>query len=664
VGGRLVTSGETVVVRGNADEPTRDSSIATKIDTPLIETPRSVTVVDRQTLDDLSAVNVTQAHDYTVGMTPQDERGPGFARGFPVDFYDLRRDGLRTYTWSVREPAALDRIQYLRGPASVLYGDGSPGTLVNLVLKKPLPVRRFEIGASGGGAGFGRVTADATGPLDERRTIRYRVIAAGEWLDNGFDNGERRFTLFPSLAIDLDARSTLSFDTEIYRQRGRNYRHTAPATAEAQRGDFSQYPWDLSMASPDDGWSGGNVAPGVRLDVGLGQRSSLHMSARYTRIDADLDLQALIGLSPDGQSALRYHYREISTFDEYQSDAFATTTVRTGGIEHRLVAGIEGGLSTTDSQIGIGPAAPLDLHDPDYGTQPSAPALSPTRFDVSRVGVYATDQMRVSNVVTVVPGIRWSHVDIDNKLARPGQTTPADSLVSPNIGLVVLPRPWFSLYSTYTQGFEPPTPGQYLEGGAAPELSENWSVEGGAKAELMAQRLSVTAAGFRIRRTNVPEADPKGFYRQIGEGESQGLELELIGGIAPGVTARAGYAFTTTEITRDALGSVGRELPNAPRHKANLWVRYRIAPAASHGVMLAGGVVHEGKRFTNRDNVVVAPAYTRVDASASWEVKGPHLTLGVVVENLANLRYARSGAGGVLFAGPPRRLAAQVTTAF
>jgi outer membrane receptor for ferric coprogen and ferric-rhodotorulic acid len=145
VGGRLVVSGETVVVSGYPDTPPRDSSVATKIDTPLIETPRSVSIIDRRTLDDMGAVNITQAHEYTVGLTPLDERGPGFARGFPVDFYDLRRDGLRTYSWSVRELAAIDRIQYLRGPAGVLYGDGSPGALVNMVLKKPLAAPRYGV---------------------------------------------------------------------------------------------------------------------------------------------------------------------------------------------------------------------------------------------------------------------------------------------------------------------------------------------------------------------------------------------------------------------------------------------------------------------------------------------------------------------------------------
>src|SRR4030095_5798617 len=107
-------------------------------------------------------------------------------------FYDLRRDGLRTYAWSVREPAALDRVQYLRGPSTVLYGDGSPGAIVNLVLKKPLPTARYEVRASGGSLGFGRFDGDLTGPLTQDRRIRYRFVAAGEGLDNGFDNDERR----------------------------------------------------------------------------------------------------------------------------------------------------------------------------------------------------------------------------------------------------------------------------------------------------------------------------------------------------------------------------------------------------------------------------------------------------------------------------------------
>ena len=498
VGGRLVVSGSTVLVVADPDAPPRDSSIATKIDAPLIETPRSVSITDRQALDDLSAINITQAHDYTVGIVPLDERGPASSRGFPIDFYDLRRDGLRTYAWSVREPVALDRVQYLHGPASVLYGDGSPGGLVNLVLKKPLPVPRFEFTGAGGGLGFGRVTGDATGPLGASRAARYRVIGAGEWLENGFDNGERRLTLMPMVAVDLSKDATLTVDTEIYDQRGRNYRHTIPATIEAQRGDFSPVRWDLSAAAPDDGWTGSNIAPGARLDLALGRTASLHVAGRYTKIDGEIDAQILSGLSVDGQHLDRFHIREIDEWQESQSDSFVTFGARTGRVAHRLVAGFEAGYSTTDTRFGVGAATPLDIAHPDYGPPLAEPALTQARYEVLRIGTYVLDEMKLNARVIVVPSLRWSRLQVDDHAAAaasasggPLETTAPSTAVSPGLGFVVLPRPWLSLYGSYAQGFEPPAPGQYLEDGRALEPTEHSAVEGGVKADLLGSRLAL-----------------------------------------------------------------------------------------------------------------------------------------------------------------------------
>ena len=651
------------MVKGNPDEPPRDSSIATKIETPLLETPRSVSIIDRRTLDDMGAVNITQAHDYAVGLTLLDERGPGFARGFPVGFYNLRRDGLRTYAWSVRELVAVDRIQYLRGPAAVLYGDGSPGALVNMVLKKPLPVRRYEFGASGGSSGFGRLTADLTGPLTESRRVRYRVVAASEWLESGFNNDERRLTLLPTIAVDVGARGTLVFDTEWYDQRGRDYWHQVPATEDAQRGDFSAFPWDLSINSPDSFWTGSNVSPGLRLDLPLGERSSLHVAGRYTKIDGAIDAQGLLGLAPDGRTAMRFQHHQVSTWQEYQTDTFVETSVRSGRVTHRLVAGVEAGLSTEDSEIGAAFASPLDIFNPVYPPQPEPVALS-TRYDVSRLGLYAIDQVRFGKRLIVVPAVRWSQLEIENRVATTGEARSTESVVSPSLGLVVLPRPWLSLYATYAQGFEPPTPGQYLEDGRAPTPAEHESIESGVKADLVGGRISVTGAGFRIRQTNVPEADARGVFRQIGEGESRGLELEVVGSVTRGLGLRGGYAWTSTEITRDTSGFAGRDLPNAPRHKAELWMRYRVPQGPLSKLMVAGGVVHVSDRFTARDNEVVTPAYTRLDGSASYDLSGPRLTIGLVAQNLTNRRYVTSGAGAVFFAGPPRRLAAQLTAVF
>ena len=663
IGGRLVVCGETVVVAADPDEPVRDSSVATKIDTPLIETPRSVSIIDRRTLDDMGAVNLTQAHDYAVGLTQLDERGPASARGFPIGFYDLRRDGLRTYSWSVRELAAVDRIQYLRGPTAVLYGDGSPGAIVNMVLKKPLPVRHYEFGVVGGSSGFGRLTADLTGPLTAGRRVRYRVVAASEWLESGFDNDERRLTLLPTIAVDVGTRGTLVFDTEWYDQRGRDYWHQVPATAEAQRGDFSGFPWDLSINSPDYRWTGSNVSPGLRLDLPLGERTSLHVAGRYTKIDGDINGQGLAALAADGRTALRFQYHEVSTWNEYQTDTFAATNVRTGHVTHRLVAGVEAGLSSVDSEIGLGPASPLDIFNPMYPSEPE-PASQPARSDISRLGLYGVDQIRFGQRLIVVPALRWSHLEIENGVATTGEARSTESVLSPSLGLVVLARPWLALYTTYAEGFEPPVPGQYLEDGRTLAPAEHDSIEGGFKVDLLDRRISATGAAFRIRRTNVPEADAQGFFRQIGEGESSGLELEVVGSVTRGLGVRGGYAFTSTQITRDTSGFAGRDLPNAPRHKTELWMRYRVPEGALKSVMFAGGVVHVSDRFTARDNMVVAPAYTRFDGSASYEFRGARFAIGLIAQNLTNRRYVTSGARAVFFAGPPRRLAVQLTSAF
>ena len=126
-------------------------------------------------------------------------------------------------------------------------------------------------------------------------------------------------------------------------------------------------------------------------------------------------------------------------------------------------------------------------------------------------------------------------------------------------------------------------------------------LEGGVKADLGSQRFSVTAAGFRIRRTNVAEADARGFYRQIGEAASHGFEVEAVGSVARGLAIRGGYSWTNTEITRDTSGFVGRELPNAPRHKAQILARYRMTQGGLSGLMLAGGVVSVASQYTARE---------------------------------------------------------------
>jgi iron complex outermembrane receptor protein len=583
-----------------------------------------------------------------------------------VGFYDLRRDGLRTYSWSVRELAAVERVQYLRGPAGILYGDGSPGGLVNLMLKKPLPVRQHELSVGGGELGFRRVTADSTGPLGGGRGVRYRLVAAAEGLEDGYDNDESRVSVLPMLSFDLGARTTLHLDGEYYDQRGRGYRHVVPATAATQAGDFGAIPWELNMASPDDAWRGWNASGGLRLDTQLSERASLHAAARYTWIDGDLDVQAFAALLPDGRTAARFLYREKSEWGEYQTDVFATLALGDGRVRHRLVLGMEAGLSTVDSEIGTAPAPPLDIYEPVYGPRPQEPALSPSGSDLWRFGVYLQDQLSLGTRWSLVPGLRVSRLRLDDRSpaarAAPEGALSSDTALTPSLGIVFRARPMLSIYASYAEGFEPGVPGQFLEDGRALDPVESRSLEAGLKADWLGGRLAASLAGFGIRQTNVPEPDARGFYRQIAEGESRGVEAEIVGNPARGLIVRAGYAWTDAEIAEDAAGFAGNALPNAPEHKANLWARYRL-PGRLERLALAAGVVHVSERFTARDNRVRIPPYTRLDSSALVDLVPSRLELTLVGQNLTNARYVTSETAG-FFAGPPRRLAATLTARF
>ena len=390
-------------------------------------------------------------------------------------------------------------------------------------------------------------------------------------------------------------------------------------------------------------WTGSNISPGLRLDLNLGPQTSLHVAGRYTKIDGDINAQGLIGLAADGRTANRFQYHEISTWHEYQSDTFVATTARTGRLEHRIVTGIEAGLIRRQHDRRRGGVDAGHLQSAAF--QPAEPVARPTRYDVNRLGVYAVDQVRFGERVIVVPALRWSRLEIENRVATTGEQRSSENVVSPSVGLVVMPRNWLSLYTTFAQGFEPPTPGQYLEDGQALAPAEHNSIEGGVKADVLEQRISLTGAVYRIRRTNVPEAEPAGSTGKSAKGK---VVARARGGRQPGAWARAAWRL----FVYDNRGDPGHERlcrtrsPNAPRHKAELWMRYRVPHGFFQKLMVAGGVVYVAERFTARDNAVVVPAFTRLDGSAWYELAGPRLVLGLVAQNLTDRRYVTSGNGG------------------
>ena len=140
----------------------------------------------------------------------------------------------------------------------------------------------------------------------------------------------------------------------------------------------------------------------------------------------------------------------------------------------------------------------------------------------------------------------------------------------------------------------------------------------------------------------MPEWQPDcDCYRQIGRAESHGLEVELVGQIAPGLSLRPGYAYTRTRVLEDVAGLAGRELQRTPHHKFNMWASYRF-PGRAGRVSVNGGVVRVGARFINAENTIRVPAYVRVDTGASIDLS-PTWKLQLAIDNLSNTRYIVGG---------------------
>ncbi len=238
--------GETVEVVADPDALLLDSSIATKTDTPLLETPRSVSAhgsARRSTT--CKSINLIAGQRLHARLVP---RGRARTRFRPRLPRRLLRPPPRRPTHLLPGASGsrwpLDRVQYLRGPAAVLYGDGSPGGLVNLVLKKPLPVPRSTGSVGAGERDTGELTADAHGSGDRERAHRALPARGGRrraWTTVS-TTASRGWSVLPMLPSILDARTTLHLDGEYYDQHGRGYRHSVPATPETQRGDFAGRP--------------------------------------------------------------------------------------------------------------------------------------------------------------------------------------------------------------------------------------------------------------------------------------------------------------------------------------------------------------------------------------------------------------------------------------
>ncbi|CAN7465087.1 TonB-dependent siderophore receptor [Phenylobacterium sp. LjRoot225] len=650
---------EEVVVTARAQKLYRTEEVSVgKLPTEPLAASQTVQVINAELIHDLGARNAQDLYRNISGVSFFSYAGVT-ARGFRQE--EIFFDGLRGDPYagfSVPQLFNIERLEFLKGPAGMLYGPGAPGGLFNYVTKKPTEV--FAAKAStvvGTGSRYGG-SVEATGALpveglsaragvfyEDRDTPRRNAGDKALILDTGlkyaFDLGE--VTLQATrYEQDLDANRLRGVPVDASGRflTSRRWNHNEPT-------DFLNFEANVLQAlatlRPTDSLT---LSGGVRHTEAL-ETQQYHEPQGLFDSDGD-------GLVDATTRQFRDQIRKQQNWsvgvNGVWSGALAGVDSRVlfGGDWFKQEASLDNRSKTGLRTAQAGSPPPLSLFDPAYGlVSTSTYALGPfvrTYTDQKRAGGYLLYEATVGPLIGTV-GARY-----DDFEDRSGATTFSDSALTWRTGLVYRIRPDVSFYGQWAQSFEPQaaTSQTPLAGGPfAPTEGEMF--EGGVKTELMGGRLQTTAVAYHITRTNILQADPRGdvdgdgVNDQIAFGEivSKGVELDVAADLTPNWVLTAAYAYNDTRITKDngrtvLTNAVGDRFANAPKHTLGFWTRYQF-PELGLAVAFGGDYVDTRVSMSGQK---VRP-YTIFDASLIY-TRGPWEAL-LRINNLLDETYAASG---------------------
>lgn len=612
------------------------STAATKTDTPLSETPQAVTVVPRDQITEQGSLNVQDAMNYAAGVRPNaygvDNRADYVrVRGVePVQYLD----GLRqffNYNNPRTEIFALERIEVLRGPASVLYGQGSTGGIVNLVSKRPQTENQGEFGVVLGNHNRKELQADMTGALTEDGQWLYRVTAVGRDSDTQMQYvQDNRLMLAPSLTWQPSAATTLTLQAYWQQDKTGTTQSFLPWSGTVNSNPNGRIPTRRFVSEPGfDAYDTQQFSAGWLFEHQFNDHWKVRQNFRNTV--SRVDYQTLYPDSysnPDnpfintGQSELnRYFYVNKPRMRILLADQNLEGTLRWGQTEHTVLFGMDYSRYRETSQTASGTGAPLNVFQPEYGNIPDYALSDSPKARQQQLGFYAQDQMRFMQNWIMVAGIRYDRGE--NELD--GSAKEKDNAATKRLALMYAADNGWSPYLSYSESFTPVAGTDFYGNRWIPMRGKQ--LEAGVKYLPQNENLMITAAVYDLREKNRQANDPDNPLNRVQNGDTttRGLELEARGRVGKQVDLIANYTYT----------DIDPKLEGLPRHIASLWGKYRYGAGALQGLAAGAGV-----RYLSafKDGAApTTPSVTLFDAALSYET-GPW-RYALNINNLADKTY-------------------------
>lgn len=658
------------------------STAGTKTDTPIIETPQSISVVGATEIEMLKAQGLQDVLGYVAGVARNEAADRTtdqfFLRGFQAtsDLGNLYRDGARygvTRYDGRQELYGLERVEVLKGAASVLFGSAAPGGIINTVSKRPTlePVR--ELNLELGSFKRKQVSGDFGGALSEDGVWSYRLTALKRDSDSFIDYvPDDRSYVAGAVKWQPGAATSLTLLSE-YQKDKTVYVYGLPAEGTVLPNANGQIARKRFTGEPGfDRFEIERSSLGYLFEHAFNDQWKLRSNLRYTRMHNDFPYTEIWGgVSEDQRStAMRWATLRQDHTSAVASDTSIEYKFAQGTVQHTLLAGIDYSSARETTERYTLSEANLDLFTPVYGS-PIGATPTPNTFShrakTRRLGAYIQDQIKIADKWALLFGGRYDHVRYDDVGIFDGVRADdeREHAFTGRAGLVYLAESGLAPFLSYSESFEP-TSGVDMSG-ARFRPSEGRQIETGLRYQPQGSDMMLSAAVYQLTRHNVQVADPRNpdFMIQSGAARSRGVELEARTRLGRNANLIAAYAYTDARVTKASPltpEQLGKQLDSVPFNQLSLWSDYGFADFGLQGLKIGAGVRYVGSTAGAAHGTAVSvPSFTLLDAMASYS-SGPW-KLSLNITNLGDKTYIASCTYGCFY-GEARKAIATVTYAW
>ena len=657
------------------------AAAATRLNIPVIETPFSVQVVPKRVMEDQNALGLEEVYANVSGvaesgntLNAQTEIRP-IIRGFEAAV--LLRNGLRATTVGAIDLVNIESVEVLKGPASILYGALEPGGVLNYTTKKPLMAPRYEVSQQFGSYGHSRTTLDASGPLNEDRTVAYRINTA--YQDSGsFRNSLDldRLVFIPSMVFRPDDRNELFVDFSYSRER-MPYDSGVPFGLDGE----PLVPTETFFGDPSlDGRNLQDYFSSIGYLRSLRDNLMVRTQFQFHRIHALNESIRHRGVRGSaGSEVLRRRYQnEDRTDDDYQFVADVISTFDLGATSHQALVGFD--LAYQDSTFlryrqnlpNLQITATPQVRFTPPAIQPQQTILGTNRW----AAFYFQDQITTleNDRLKLLVGGRYDTFRGEGTRDDVVQSPTEGGKFTGRIGAGYTVVPSTLAFASVSQSFLPQRAGTVDTSGRLLDPQTGLQYEGGFKFELFDGRLSTTASVYHIRKDDVPvfnfplflETGARTYFPGVAE-RSRGVEFDIAGRVTDGWSLIANHSYNDAETVENSAdpSEVGQQLGNTPTHLSRIWAAYEVP----EGRQLAGSGFGLGVRAQDEQrapfDTLVLDGYAVVDLGLWYRLRvneaGQRLRFQVNIDNLLDKEYyIRASDRSIVHPGAPLSATASV----